>query len=426
LQNYIGKRHLKIMQEIKEFKVNKYLKLKLENGKTNIYIKGELFINCKYLLLNLPEDSNTKTSLLSKINSIDEAADSLDNSLEELEGVTYKISPEVEFWAHSSNLQAWSENGYDTRLLHSNISFPLLRKLTSVGDPLAKKIFKEEVANRFIFGNEKIQRYLKGEGFLDILSKEEILSLVEGGDIILALERSLGKNIELNFLRYPNPRGVVIEEAKITWLSLNDSELTKLPEILIELKDLKGLIFKRNSLKTLPQWIGNSTQLKHLDVSNNQLEDLPDSIGDLKNLKKLDFSHNKLKRLPESIGNLRKLEVLFANNNEIINLPESIGKLQMLKDLVISTNFLKTIPESIGNLKMLKNLTLSNNHLETLPKSIGLLSALKFLMMGENRIRELPSSINHLENLQTLSLKGIDEGVWNLSDYMKKKVRIYK
>lgn len=62
------------------------------------------------------------------------------------------ITPEEEFWGHCSNLQAWVENNYDTRLLHSNIAFPLLKKLTEAGDPNTNKVFKEEIARRFESG----------------------------------------------------------------------------------------------------------------------------------------------------------------------------------------------------------------------------------------------------------------------------------
>lgn len=44
------------MPSKKEFKVSEYIGLKLEEGKTNIYIKGELFRQCKFLLLNIPLD----------------------------------------------------------------------------------------------------------------------------------------------------------------------------------------------------------------------------------------------------------------------------------------------------------------------------------------------------------------------------------
>ncbi len=36
---------------MKEFKLNEYIKLKLENRKTNLYINGELFNQCKFLLM---------------------------------------------------------------------------------------------------------------------------------------------------------------------------------------------------------------------------------------------------------------------------------------------------------------------------------------------------------------------------------------
>jgi len=41
---------------VKEFKVNDYIKLKLENGRTNIYVKNRVFRQCMYLLLNIPVD----------------------------------------------------------------------------------------------------------------------------------------------------------------------------------------------------------------------------------------------------------------------------------------------------------------------------------------------------------------------------------
>ena len=137
--------------KIKKFKINDYITLKLENKKTVIYIDGEEFQQCKYLLLTFPE---REMDLLDEVKSVDDAAEMLDRSLErrrEDNGMLqeeYKIPPEMEFWAHCSNLQAWAENDYDTRLLHSNLAFPLLRALTEVGDAVAKKITERNPLNR--------------------------------------------------------------------------------------------------------------------------------------------------------------------------------------------------------------------------------------------------------------------------------------
>lgn len=139
------------------FKINNYITLKLENMQTNIYVKDKRFIQCKYLLLDIPTENIED---FDEIDSIDEAAKLLNHSLEGSSKHKFDIAPEVEFWGHCSNLQAWAENRYDTRLLHSNIAFPLLKKLTETGDPLAKRVFKEEIAERFSSGYQSVITYL--------------------------------------------------------------------------------------------------------------------------------------------------------------------------------------------------------------------------------------------------------------------------
>lgn len=63
------------------------------------------------------------------------------------------------------------------RLLHSNLSFPLLKRLTGIGDPIAKKVFREEVIKRFVSGYEPVKQFLLEEGYLDLFSEEELESL---------------------------------------------------------------------------------------------------------------------------------------------------------------------------------------------------------------------------------------------------------
>ena len=154
----------------KEFKVNDYLSLKLEGNITNIYVKERLFQQCKFLLLNIPIDEITS---FDAFESIDEAADKLDRSLENPSS-NFIIPPETEFWGHCSNLQVWYENNYDTRLIHSNLAFPLLKRLVEAGDVNAKRVFKEEIVNRYIEGNETVQTYLMEQGYLTNLENEEL------------------------------------------------------------------------------------------------------------------------------------------------------------------------------------------------------------------------------------------------------------
>ncbi len=153
------------------FRINKYITLKLVGNRTNIYVNNRLFNQCKYLLLNIPK---SRIREYRQIDSIDEAAERLDRSMEGHEGVFRPISPEVEFWGHCSNLQAWVENEYDTRILHRNLAFPLLKRLTEVGDPKAKQVFKYEVVKRLSSGHHTVISYLRAQKYLQYLSGQEI------------------------------------------------------------------------------------------------------------------------------------------------------------------------------------------------------------------------------------------------------------
>lgn len=116
----------------KVFKVNEFITLKLQWNKrkgefeTMIFVGEEPFRQCKYLLLVNPNEI-----IGDYVESIDYAAEKMVKVLEkDIKPEEMGISPDQEFIAHCSNIHAWVENDYDTRLLHSNLAFPLLRKLS--------------------------------------------------------------------------------------------------------------------------------------------------------------------------------------------------------------------------------------------------------------------------------------------------------
>ena len=121
------------MQGMKVCKINDFISLRFENDETFIYVNGRKFIQCIRLVLQI---HNANNRLFKQIDSIDEAVDVYNKYLylnEIIEGpmahpvedITHDISPETEFWGHCSNLQAWAENNYNTRILHRNLAFPL-------------------------------------------------------------------------------------------------------------------------------------------------------------------------------------------------------------------------------------------------------------------------------------------------------------
>ncbi|MGV9198641.1 MAG: hypothetical protein ACOC4M_07355 [Promethearchaeia archaeon] len=160
-----SKNFLRSAQEINEF-----LSVKLENEKTYIYVDGERFHQCKYLAFNL-DAKNLKQ--YDTVNSIDE----LEKEDRASKYRRLDIDPVTEFWGHCSNLQAWYENNYDTRILHRNLAFPLLKKLVEAGDKKAKKVLKEEIARRYQSGFEPVQEYLRVQGYLNLLSQEEKMAI---------------------------------------------------------------------------------------------------------------------------------------------------------------------------------------------------------------------------------------------------------
>ncbi|MFX0072039.1 MAG: tetratricopeptide repeat protein [Candidatus Hermodarchaeota archaeon] len=169
-----------------EYKINQYITLKLENGDSNIYVQDDMLIQCRYLLLSEMKSSNLK---INQFNSIDVAEEYFKNSSES----STIISKEIEFWGHCSNIQAWAENNYNTKLLDKSIAFPILRKLHKIGDSDASKVFKKEIRKRIKSNFLPVVLYLIENAYLRIFSDSEIGIIVEN---IKQYIKSLSANLQ--------------------------------------------------------------------------------------------------------------------------------------------------------------------------------------------------------------------------------------
>ncbi len=251
--------------KMQEFRVNEYITLRLEEDKTTlklggketvIYVSGEKFQQCKYLLINIPVD---EVSPFDEIQSIDEAAERLDRTMEQ-KVYNVNLPPEAEFWGHCSNLQVWAENNYDTRLIHRDLAFPLLKKLVEVGDLKAKQVFKEEICKRLESGSKAIIDFLNEEGYLAYLDHEEILFALlkaEEAEVILEIEKHIG----MEFSSYIGRYGTVYISRFGTFTE------PKGPDIILENKHVfqltLGRLEKKHSLDTL--YLIEITKLNHLE-----------------------------------------------------------------------------------------------------------------------------------------------------------------
>ncbi|KKM99888.1 hypothetical protein LCGC14_1143310 [marine sediment metagenome] len=255
-----------------EFKVNDYITLKLENTKINIYVDGEIFEQCKFLLLNIPTQD---VDFYDEIESIDEIAEILGWTETRQLGVDYELTPEVEFFGHCSNLQAWAENAYDTRLIHRNLAFPLLKKLVDANDLTAKTVFKEEISKRLASGFPSVIEYLTEEGYDSYLSREEYLFSflkIRDAETLLELEKIIGDQFEIRedlneFYEADEFNRIEIKFNNIVGISLSCGELTNdIINLLKKLKSLRKLNLMENRIEILGELFSYIKELNELKI----------------------------------------------------------------------------------------------------------------------------------------------------------------
>ncbi|MHA1148807.1 MAG: hypothetical protein ACTSR8_11265 [Promethearchaeota archaeon] len=141
------------------------------------------------LILQIPK---TDVSKYEAIDSIDEASEVYKTLFQNtvMEGNDpITITPEEEFWGHCSNIQTWAESNYDTRVIDSRLAFPILKKLSKIGDLNAKIILKKEIIDRIRSSYVPVIFYLSQEGFLEFIDnfnklilemKEKLVEIMEG------------------------------------------------------------------------------------------------------------------------------------------------------------------------------------------------------------------------------------------------------
>jgi Leucine-rich repeat (LRR) protein len=172
-------------------------------------------------------------------------------------------------------------------------------------------------------------------------------------------------------------------------LNLSNKHLEEIP--MKPLKDfiqLRVVKLSHNEIVSIPQAIAKDIpetprfcdNLEVLDLHHNKLTKLPNEICLLVNLKKFRLDHNQLKKLPRDFSALFQLEKLTLDHNLLTKLPANMENMKKLKVLRLDSNQLTYIPNDIGRITTLKELTIHNNPLpEKLLDLFELESVLKYL-----------------------------------------------
>ena len=418
-----------------EFRVNDFLLLKLEREETVLYVDYKPLVQCKFLLLNIPVEEAT---FLSDIESIDEAEGRLDSSMEEGRGKEGVIPPETEFWGHCSNLQVWAESNYDTRLLHRNIAFQLLKALTDAGDPIAKRVFKEEIVKRIKSGYRPVITYLLREFYVYFMDGKEIekeyiffLDVDEFEVLLDDLKEEIKGQIEvflfwkirrsgtehaikekcLEFLeKFEKPLNLRFVELNgekffvdgntLTIRSTKEKSLKSICDLkgLNKLTDLKELDLAHNEIEVIEN-LDDLINLEVLNLVNNRIKEIK-GLDNLSNLEELNLSGNRIIKI-EGLDNLENLEKLNLSRNKIVEM-EGYKKLIKLKSLRLGNNQIKEI-SGLENLINLEVLDLKFNQIKEL-KGFKTLKKLKYLSLTGNNIKEIPD-FSELDNVKEVNLR---------------------
>jgi hypothetical protein len=102
--------------------------------------------------------------------------------------------------------------------------------------------------------------------------------------------------------------------------------LQELPNAILELPLLEGLILRRVGLQRLPADLDRLTSLRLLVASYNRLHTLPESIASLTRLEELWLSNNNFKRFPEHLLKCPRLHILDMMLNPQMEMPREVEK----------------------------------------------------------------------------------------------------
>ena len=188
-------------------------------------------------------------------------------------------------------------------------------------------------------------------------------------------------------------------------LDLSKNVLSKLPEYLNVLTNLRTLVLDYNCIRRISAVIRNFTRLVTLSIRHNNLTGFCDEFSQLLSIQSVCADFNNIEVVGDSVARLSTLQVFSLENNVIRNVSSVILRLSNLKSLRLSSNKMNKLPEDIYKLAALEQLLVRDNLLTSLPETIGTMTALQELDVADNKIEILPLAIGKLTSLTKLETR---------------------
>lgn len=202
---------------------------------------------------------------------------------------------------------------------------------------------------------------------------------------------------------YVSKYSPIVKEVETPYLHLQNEGLSKLPQNINTLQ-VKEIILTGNNFTEFPAEVLNMPQLEELLIGHNPVSKLPDNLESLKNLKRLSINATQIKEFPSDLSALESLETIGLDHNEFKKVPEPILTIPNLRRLGLNNNKLTDLKFIDERLEGLESIYLYSNELKQIDCEIENLKSLKELLIFGNEIDSIPGCITSLTNLEKLEI----------------------
>lgn len=196
-----------------------------------------------------------------------------------------------------------------------------------------------------------------------------------------------------------------INTLQVKEIILTGNNFTEFPDEVLNMPYLEELLIGHNPVSKLPDNLESLKNLKRLSINATQIKEFPSDLSVLENLETIGLDHNEFKKVPESILTLPNLKRLKLNNNDLTDLKFIDRRLEGLESIYLYSNQIKQIDCEIENLVNLKELLIFDNEIDSIPDCIGSLTNLEKLEIWSNPIKYVTPNIQKLTKLKSMRME---------------------